>query len=432
MKTMLFSLLLLCSVSARAQIDGDPLYVNTSDTNGASFYAWRPFYSHYVEDEERWRKDYLWPLYTKKGFKHETYSRFLFFGYSTDFGRGNDRNRTWVIPFYYQGKSKDGDDYLAVFPFGGTIYEFLGRDKVSFVLFPLYVKSHINDAYTTTYVWPIVSKTSGSTTERFRVWPFYSKNEVKGEFKKKSVMWPIYSSVQYTNERNPGGGFILVPIYGRVHTEKADNWWVVAPFFRYMTSEQQWIVHAPWPFVQLADGEMYKREFWPFYGKKQLGSLTKQYWAWPILWNNKTEYAKHEQRRKFIVPFWTYQTDVITKPAADFEVGDVRSRYWKLWPLMSYERNEERSRFRTLDLWPMRNTPGIERNWAPWWTLYRRMDVEGEVGHHLLWGLYRQTKSPEQFEWSLLKGFVGYKKKDDHRSYRFLFMEFGEEEEMQP
>ena len=114
------------------------------------------------------------------------------------------------------------------------------------------------------------------------------------------------------------------------------------------------------------------------------------------------------------------------------EEGDVISKYWKIWPLMSWEQNFERSRFRTLELWPMRNTPGIERNWAPWWTLYKRVNEEGEVGHHLLWGLYRQTKSPEQFEWSLLKGFVGYKKKDDDRSYRFLFMEFGEEEESQP
>ena len=282
--------------------------------------------------------------------------------------------------------------------------------------------------HTTTVLWPIGSKSSGEKVERFRVWPFYGTSSLLNEYDKKFVLWPIYNSVEYTNERNPGGGFILVPIYGRVKTERADNYWVIPPFFRYMRSDIQWIVHAPWPFVQLADGEMKKREFWPFYGKKSLGTLTRQYWLWPLVWNNKTEYAAHEQRRKRVVPFLHYQTDVVTQSTKDYEVDDVISKYWKIWPLMSWERNFERSRFRTLELWPMRNTLGIERNWAPWWTLYQRLNSEGEIGHHLLWGLYRQTNSPEQFEWSLLKGFAGYKKTNSSRQYRFLFMWFGDKE----
>ncbi len=423
---------MLGAAAAYAQVDGDPLYVNKVETTGTSFYAWRPFYSSSVDDPERWRKDYLWPIYTKKGFKDEQYSRILFFGYTADFASDTERDRTWIIPFYFSGTSANDEDYLAIFPFGGTIHEFLGRDKVMFVLFPLYGKSHINDVYTTTVLWPFGSKTTGDGIERFRIWPFYGKSNLEGEYEKKSILWPIWNSVEYTNERNPGGGFILVPFYGRVITEQADNYWLVPPFFRYMRSDDQWIVHAPWPFVQLADGVMHKRIFWPFYGRKQLGTLTRQYWLWPLLWNNKTDYSTHEQRRKRAVPFLHYQTDVMTKTTWQHEAGEVVSRYWKIWPLMSYERNLERSRFRTLELWPMRNTPGIERNWAPWWTLYRRMDIEGEVGHHLLWGLYRQTRGEEEFEWSLLKGFAGYKKTENDRRYRFLFMWFGGGKEKQP
>ena len=429
MRRLAFSIALLCSITACAQIDGDPLYVNKVETNGATFHAWRPFYSGSVEDEERWRKDYLWPLYTKKGFKEEQYSRFLFFGYSTDFAEDTDRHRTWFIPFYFKGTSANDEDYFALFPIGGTIYEFLGRDKVMFVLFPIYGKSHINEVHTTTVLWPIGSKTSGGGVERFRIWPFYGMSNLEGEYEKKSIMWPIYSSVQYTNERNPGGGFILVPVYGRIVTERADNYWLVAPFFRYMRSEEQWIVHAPWPFIQLADGTMKKRIFWPFYGKKSLGTLTQQYWVWPFLWNNKTEYAVHDQHRRHCIPFFAHQTDVTTKPTKNHEVGDVISKYWKIWPLMSWERNLGRSRFRTLELWPMRNTPGIERNWAPWWTLYRRVNTDGEIGHHVLWGLYRQTRDEGEFEWSLLKGFAGYRKTGSNRQYRMLFMWFGGSED---
>ncbi len=426
----LFSFLaFLCTVSAWAGFDGDPVYEKLVATNDMSFLAVRPFYSH-VNDPatERWRKDYLWPLYTQKGFKDEQYSRFLFFGYSQDFSKDDDRQRTWVIPFYYQGVDANGEGYFAIFPFGGTIHEFLGRDKMMFVLFPLFAKSQVNDVHTTTVLWPIYSNSKGEKVDRVRFWPLYGRTDLFGEYRKKFVLWPIYTSVKYTNDRNPGGGFILVPIYGRIKTEKAANYWLVAPLFRYMTSEEQWIVHAPWPFIQLADGEMHKRIVWPLYGKKSLGTLTKQYFLWPFLWNNKTEYASHIHHRRLIVPFLSYQTDVVTQKTENYEVGGVSSRYWKIWPLMSWERKHGNTRLRTLELWPLRNTPGIERNWAPWWTLYKRLNTDGEIGHHVLWGLYRQTKSPQEFEWSLLKGVAGYKKSPNSRRYRFLFMWFGNEE----
>ena len=423
-------MVLFFAVAARSGFDWDPIYEQLEATNDMSFLAVRPFYSH-VDDPatERWRKDYLWPLYTQKGFKDEQYSRLLFFGYSLDFSADDNRHRTWVIPFYFQGVDAHDESYFAIFPFGGTIHEFMGRDKMMFVLFPIYGKSQINDVHTTSVFWPIYSRSQGEKVDRVRVWPLYGQTDLHGEFKKKFVLWPIYSSVKYTNERNPGGGFVVVPIYGQIKTEKADNYWLVAPFIRYMNSDEQWIVHAPWPFIQLAGGEMKKRIFWPIYGKKSLGTLTRQYVAWPILWNNKTEYARHDQHRRLIVPFVSYQTDVVTKKTGKYEVGDVSSRYWKIWPLMSWERKDGNSRFRTLEFWPLRDTPGVERNWAPWWTLYRRMNTDGEVGHHLLWGLYRQTKSPEAFEWSLIKGFVGYKKTETSRRYRILFMWFGEEEQ---
>ena len=430
MKRLLFMAILLGAYPGQAAFDWDPFYEHVVHTNGARFEAWKPLYSTSM-DGERWRKDYLWPLYTRKGFKEEQYSRFLFFGYSSDFSPETDRHRTWVIPFYFQGTSAEGDDYLAVFPIGGTIREFLGRDKVSFVLFPLYGKSNIGDVRTTTVLWPIGSKTTGPRIERFRVWPFYGTSSLDKEYEKKFVLWPVYTSVKYTNTRNPGGGFILVPVYGRIITERAENYWLIPPLIRYMHSDEQWIVHAPWPFIQLADGEMYKRIVWPLYGKKHLGTLTKQYFFWPLIWNNKTQYALYDQHRRLIVPFFASTTDVVTKPHEQFDVGDVTARYWKLWPLMSWERSGEDSRFRTLELWPLRNTPGIERNWAAYWTLYRRVDADGVVGHHLLWGLYRQSAGPDGFEWSLLKGLAGYKKTGKSRSFHFLFMGFGGTEEEQ-
>ena len=413
-----------------AGFDGDPVYEHVSATNGLEFLAVRPFYSRLEDPQnERWRSDYLWPLYTRKGFQDEQYGRFLFFGYSADFSEDDARHRRWVLPFYFQGRDKAGEGYFALFPLGGTIHEFLGRDEIVFALFPLYARSHVNEVQTTTAFWPIYSRSKGDKVDRLRVWPFYGRAELAGEFRKKFVLWPIYNSVEYTNDRNPGGGFILFPFYGHVETEQADTHWFLPPFIRHTTSDEQRLTFAPWPFVQLADGTLHKRIFWPLYGKKKLGSLTQQYWLWPLVWHNQTDYARHVRHRRRVVPFFAATTDVASEPTADYEAGEVMTNYWKLWPLMSWERRGDDSRFRTLELWPLRDTPGVERNWAPYWTLYRRMQVDGETGHHLLWGIYRQTRSADAFEWSLLKGVAGYKKSQDRRCYRFLFMWFGEEEQ---
>ncbi|QBG47712.1 hypothetical protein EGM51_10025 [Verrucomicrobia bacterium S94] len=432
MRRLLVSLACVLSVSTFAQIDGDPLYARVAESN-ETFYAWRPFYSHFTEPE-RWRKDYLWPLYTQKGFKDETYSRFLFFGHSAEFEADTERHRNWIFPFWFSGINKEGENYWALFPIYGNLYEFMARDEASFVFFPAWYTSRINDVESWTVLWPLISSAQGDKVDRFRVLPFYGHNRLKGEFEKTYYLWPLYSQVKYINERNPGGGFILVPVYGRIKTERADNYWLIPPFFRYMSSDNQWIVHAPWPFIQLADGEMHKRIFWPFYGKKSLGTQQRQYWLWPLFWNNKTTYTAHEQRRRKIIPFFYSQTDVMIENSGPYVEGEAFTGYWKLWPLMSWDRIGDRSRFRMLELWPFRNTPGIERNWAPWWTLYRRVDDQGEIGHHVLWGLYRQVrhKDEERFEWSLLKGLAGYKKEQDDRRYRFLFMWFGGDKEQEP
>lgn len=428
MKRLLSIVLLLAALPAHAAFDWDPFYQSLTATNGATFQAWRPFYSTSV-DGEHWRQDYLWPLYTRKGFKEETYGRFLFFGWSTDFSPETSRHRTWVIPIYFQGTSADEENYFAIFPLGGTIDEFLGRDKLWFVLFPLYAESSINDVHTTTVLWPIGSKTTGPRVERFRVWPLYGTSVLKNEYRKKFVLWPIYNSVEYTNTRNPGGGFILFPVYGRVATEKALNQWFLPPFFRFAHGDGQRIVYAPWPFIQWADGDVYKRYCWPIYGRKHEGPLTRQFWLWPFIWNSKTEYARHEQHRRMVLPLFYYESDLVTKPTKHHEVGDVTSRYWKLWPLMSWERNDETSRFRMLELWPIRNTLGLERNWTPFWTLYKREESQGVVNRRLLWGLYSQTTGEKQTEWSLLKGFAGYKNNNNKHSIHLLFFRFGGKED---
>ena len=71
--------LLIFVTSSRAGLDGDPFYERMDATNEMSFLAVRPFYTH-VDDPstERWRKDYLWPLYTQKVLRKSNIAAFCF------------------------------------------------------------------------------------------------------------------------------------------------------------------------------------------------------------------------------------------------------------------------------------------------------------------------------------------------------------------
>ena len=423
----LFAIVLLglgLPFSVMAESDWEPFYRNAS-SGDMSLQAWHPFYSSF-EGKERWQKDYLWPLFTRKGFKDEEYARFLVLGWHSDFSKGEGRERTWVLPFYFQGTAADGAHYFALFPLGGRICEFLTRDRIDFVLFPLWARSSINEVKTTSVLWPIYSKTKGDGVERFRVFPFYGSSKLAGKYHKQFVCWPFYTSVKLTGARNPGSGFILFPLYGHVRTEHGRNQWFFPPFFRFAEGDGQRIVYAPWPFVQWSDGDVYKRYLWPLYGEKEAGTLSCRFLFWPLIWSSVNQRAENKQERFSVLPFFQSEKTIrSTSDVPDEVERRVESNYWKVWPLMSWERKGEVSRFRLLDLWPMRNTEGIERNWAPLWTLYRQTQNDGVVERRLLWGIYDQKKGANESEWSLLKGLVRYNKKEGGRTLRILFFRFG-------
>jgi hypothetical protein len=122
----------------------------------------------------------------------------------------------------------------------------------------------------------------------------------------------------------------------------------------------------------------------------------------------------------------------------------VTDRYVSLWPLVSYVRSrDDYKRVRLLDLWPFRDTAPIERNLAPWWTLYRYERHAEAHDSELLWGLARwgrgregtrygsvfplvswsrDAKADAHREWDFLKGLVGYRRSQVGREYRALYI----------
>jgi hypothetical protein len=241
-----------------------PFYARVQTEEG-SFFAVRPLYSHTTAAEGAVR-DVFWPLYSRKEFKDEKSSRGLIFWFTHEFDVSSEspRYRRWLLPFYFQGRDVHGESYGALFPAGGTIREFLGRDEIRFVLFPVYANSRINEVRTTSVLWPIYSRTRGNGIQRDRVFPLYGKSVLEEKYEKKFVLWPFWNSAEYFYPGDSGKVWVLFPVCGRADLEKEQTLWLLPPFFRFTKGERQDRIFCPWPFIQKVDNERYDRIYlWP-------------------------------------------------------------------------------------------------------------------------------------------------------------------------
>lgn len=392
--------------------------------------------------------DLLWPLYNKRDLGHETsWQAGIFFGY----GHGEEdprRHREWFIPFYFQGRNAQGETYRALFPIGGTIDEILGRDTISFVLFPLYIQTRINEVYSKSVLWPIYSRTRGPGIDRMRVFPFYGESHVEGKFDKRFVLWPIWNDVQYHYPKSSGSGFVLFPLYGQLNLTDQKTTWVVPPLFRFTRGEDQNLVYCPWPFVQWGSGDKDFFYLFPLYGHKQVGNLDRHFLAWPFLWHSRVTYPDSEQTRWMAVPFFIHKHRYAEQAGGK----QTLARYVQVWPLFSYHRQGETSRFRMIALLPFGEIQGVERNWAPLWSLVQRTAHQDNVDWEILWGLYRDFQrgdqaryrslfplmetwrdervDPPYHAWSFLKGLLERERRGEDKRWRMLyFFTIGDEME---
>lgn len=438
-----------------------PFFERATDEDGQALTAVRPFYSRYDNPElERSRSEYLWPVGYSKRFRDEHSGRVLLaFWTRFDMNDPKSRYRFWVVPLYFQGRDQQGENYAALFPLGGRIHEFLGRDKIEFVLFPLYLRTELNEVPSYSWLWPIFSHTSGRGIYRFRVFPFYGQNRFRDRFNKKFVMWPIWSSAEYFYPGSSGKGYILFPLYGRLKLDDQRSWMVLPPFFRVSRGERVNLVLAPWPFFQRRTGEIRQTWVWPLWGQKRMHGVQTRFFLWPFLHQERVDRGEEVARRTYLLPF--YYSDVHRKrayapePGAPVPRGEMTANYQKIWPLVSYIREDGETRFRMLALWPLKHTPSIERNYAPFWTLIHKVRYEDSSDTEILWGLYRrQVRGPDKsytslfplFErtrdnraeesirrWSLLKGLIGYERKGTNKRYQLLYLlRWGQGEDNEP
>ena len=422
-----------------------PFFQHLEATNGSSMLGIHPLYSqvHLPEDNNSREHHALWPLWFGRGagkqYKWQVLA--LLFWHDFDITQPRSRHHLWLLPIYFQGRNADGIPYVALFPIGGKIRNFLGCDELGFVLFPLYGYSEHQKQETVTVLWPVYSKTTGPHNQRWRIFPFYGHARCRNVYEKLFLFWPIWSQASYSYRNSSGYSCFFFPLCGHLNVTSQEAWWIAPPFIRFSTRGANQLHYLPWPFIQIASGDIEKLYFWPIWGHKRAYGSPYTFFLWPIVryWEQMDGGIRGDQL--MIMPIWYSKTNI--KPADN--KGTIKpvvvERQSKCWPFYNYTREKDKSRLGIPALCPFRSIEAIERNYAPLWTLYTRQQNGALVEDDVLWGLFRHRRGPGERQvelfpvfrvarndhnntrsWSLMKGLVARRQHGDEVVYRMLYV----------
>ena len=383
-------------------------------------FALRPFYSRETSPTNapdlRSENDILWPLGVTSRRDDRHYWRALFFyGTGSDAAPDNGAYRFRLFPIYFQGRTKEGRDYLAVFPLGGTLCDFLVFSEASFVLFPLYGTTETAGVKTRTVLWPFYLTRHGDRVDQLRVFPFYGQREQRTLYQTNEthfVAWPFWTDSSTSGASVNGGGFVFFPLFGHSRYERRrrgaeETWYALPPFFAYGRGDDGYHrLLAPWPFIRQYDrDDHHERHVWPVYGVTTNDHYRRAYALWPFF--SKTVSGPDPASRRTAVhaplPFYFHAERPLRpakgpggrtpEPSGGDGEGTASSRpfdhasYTRVWPLFSHRSAEDGTftRFPELSLWSQ--SQQVERNWAPLWSLYtHRHRPDGAHCNDLLWG----------------------------------------------
>ena len=364
-----------------------PFFEHRTTRDGGVFWAFRPFYSRLSDPVSDTRiDDVVWPLGTFHRSQEQRWWRMLLaYGSDLDVHRDDSAWSSALFPVYYRGRTRQGEDYRALFPVYGHIPHMLLMDDIDFTFFPGYLDYTVNGVEREYYLWPIFSHTGKEPgVERTGIFPFYGRTERRDE-RHTYRFWPFWTSAVYSGERNPGDSWMLFPVCGQVDRAKEQQWLFLPPFFSHATTDAAERWRMPWPFVETFETKTErKRSFWPVYGDVGREDEKRWYAAWPLIESfTLTSKGRRTERSRFF-PFYVDET-VYTPDASGGE--RIAETYTRFWPFYSKETDRDSSRLRALELSLIRYSGGIERNWAPFWTFYERIERKDEIESDALWGL---------------------------------------------
>ncbi len=389
--------------------------------------------------------DLLYPIVTLD--RYGTEYRFQILQIFSFSGGNNQKQQTkrrfTLFPFYFQQRGPNPEDnYTAVLPFYGEVRNRLLRDRVSWVMMPLYVSTDKRDVRTDNYLLPFFHIRRGNGLKGWQFWPVVGKEhkdittrtngfkeiEMIPGHDKFFAVWPVFfrnnNGIGSTNEESQR---IFLPFYAGLKSPARDTIAYGFPigFTRIHNREQKYREWgAPWPLVSFARGEgKTANRVWPLFGFARNATLESDFVAWPIYKYNraKTELLDRERTR---ILFFLY-SDLTEKNRS---TGKALRRT-DLWPLFQAVReangNERLQIFAPVEV-AFANNDAIRRIYSPIWSIWRseKNAKTGAYSESFLWNLYRREEAPERKKISFLFGLFQYQKVENEKHFRLFYIPF--------
>ncbi len=362
--------------------------------------GFRPLYVRVTGDGSV-KTDILYPLFFFRKYP-DSYKWSIFQlinGEGVDAGStvdGGPTDRHFDIwPFYFSHETGDAaDSYHALLPIYGTIKYRLGYDRLSWVLFPLYVESFKKGTNTTYTPWPFVRVMSGAQNG-LAVWPLFGATSGPGPVRHFYCLWPlIWNNVvepkpDAPETDAPGTEFGFLPFYTREKSPGVISENYLWPFFGYTErtipyrySERRYF----WPFLLQGRGDDRVLNRWgPFYTYSNTKGTDSRWIVWP-LWHRRTWVDADIAQSKtqfFYFVYWSLDQTSVSRPS----LAPAYKRHF--WPLVSIWDNGAGSRQlqfpSPLEVF-FTDNPDIRETWTPLFSIYRYdRQPSGETRHSLLW-----------------------------------------------
>jgi hypothetical protein len=406
-------------------LSAGPIIGSKHGLTGSDVFSIRPLWTRFDTPDET-RAHILYPLanWTQRegvGFGHIL----NLVRYRKNTVRGAERFEAFPLLFYSDGPEPD-ERYAALFPVGGVLKNRLFRDRIEFVLWPLYVRTHRGDEVRVHLPYPFVQTLRGPKSKGFGLWPLYGHFQRENDYTNRWALWPFFYDYQtqlYKSE--PYRRFGLWPFYHRETAVGMKSESVVWPFFGYTREssprDAYWEHRYFWPFLVQAKGEADIRinRWLPLYSYERRGPEESEWYLWPLLKRERWDLGPLQRKRDTLL-YFLYRDERQVMPQGT-------ARLTTLWPLLGYWNDgEEREQLQVLDPFTVffpRNQ-AVKENWSPLFALYR-LDREGlDSRHSLLWDLlvlerhdgklsgfqlgplFRWESEAGGTEWSLLSGLV--------------------------
>jgi hypothetical protein len=407
--------------------------------------GFRPVYVRFVE----WDKvttDVLYPLFFYRqysdSYKWSVFQLINHEGMNADAAKeGGPKDQHFdVWPFYFSRVTdQPSDSYHAVFPLYGSVKGFLGYERLTWILFPVFVESVKKGTHTTYLPWPIL-RVMGGASKGFAAWPLVYMTQGPGPARTNYFLWPfvwdntLEPPVDSPPGTTPGTEFGVLPLFTRETAPGYVSENFAWPFFGftertipYRYSERRYF----WPFFVQGKGDTPGQErlvdrWGPFYSYSYNQGTDSTWIGWPF-WHRKTwvDGDIHQAKTQFFYfLYWSQDQTSVSRPS----LAPAYKRHF--WPFVSiWDNGAGRRQLEAPSLTEVffPDNPDMRSSWSPLFTLFRYdRQPTGDTRSSLLWDAvtWRRTAKDGLVEFHL-GPVVGMRRRPEGARWSILGFDFG-------